>query len=196
MSNPDPDLTELLGRYEAGDRRALDEMLPFVYDRIRAIAESQLAGERSDHTLQATALANEAYIRLIGQHGTKWRSRAHFFAIAARAIRRLLIDHARTKGRRKRGGGAKRLPLEEALDVSHADRTDLIALEDALVALAAEEPQAAAVVEMRFYGGMSNEEAARVLDVSTRTVERHWRFARAWLYRRLVGETGSDGDAA
>jgi RNA polymerase sigma factor (TIGR02999 family) len=191
------EITAVLERVSDGDPTAVDDLMPLVYDELRRLAESHLARERADHTLQATALVHEAYLKLVDQTRVQWRGRAHFFAVAAQAIRRILIDHARGRRRLKRGGGQARLSLDEALTIGHDAETDLIALDDALEQFAAEHPDKAKVVELRFFGGLSNDDAAMVLDVSSRTVERHWRFARAWLYRALDedGEAKDRGDA-
>lgn len=190
---PSPtEVTQILQEASAGDRSAVDRLLPVVYDELRRLAQSHLARERPDHTLQATALVHEAYLKLIDQTRVKWQNRAHFFAVAAQAIRRILIDHARAKGRRKRGGDADRVSLDEVLTLSvEQPSTDLLALDEALTRLGAHEPQKAKVVEMRFFGGLTSEETAEVLGIGTRTVERHWQYSRAWLYRELAG--GSEG---
>lgn len=182
MSSP-RDVTVILRHATDGDRSAADELLPLVYDELRRLAQHHLQSERPDHTLQATALVHEAYLRLVDQTRTEWKNRAHFFAVAAQAIRRILIDHARSKGRVKRGGGAQKLSLEDVPTLAANDSyTDLLALDDALEALAAEHARPARVVEMRFYAGLTTREVAEVLGVSTRTIEGDWQFARAWLY--------------
>jgi len=177
---------------EAG-REAVDRLLPRVYDELRRLAESQLQQERTDHTLQATALVHEAYLRLVDQTRVVWRSRAHFFAVAAQAIRRILVDHARSHGRAKRGGAAHKLSLDDALTLSAATSgTDLLALDEVLDKFSREHADQARVVEMRFFGGLTTEEAAAVLGVTTRTVERYWEFARAWLYRELESSRSTE----
>jgi RNA polymerase sigma factor (TIGR02999 family) len=176
----------MLCEARGGDRAAFDRLLPLVYDELRRLAQARLRAERPDHTLQATALAHEVYLKLIDQSRVAWRDRAHFFAIAARAIRRILVDHARTRHREKRGGGARKLSLDEALTVpAAAPDTDLLALDEALERLASVEPEKAAVVELRFFGGLTAEETAEALGISLSTVERYWRYARAWLYDAL-----------
>jgi RNA polymerase sigma factor (TIGR02999 family) len=182
------DITRMLQRIREGDTAAVDRLLPLVYDELRRLARAKLAGERSDHTLQATALVHEAYLRLVGQKDVAWQNRAHFMAMAATAIRRVLVDHARRKGAAKRGGDDLRVTMSvaEAAGAVSED-LDLIDLDAALIELAAENPEHAQVVEMRFFGGVTAAECAEVLGVTERTVERRWRFARAWLYRRLEG---------
>ena len=190
------DVTRLLLELSEGRGAATDELLPLVYDELRGLARRHLAAERVDHTLQATALVHEAFLRLVDQDRVQWRNRAHFLAVGATAMRRILVDHARARGRLKRGGGGdrRRLSLDEALGLAAVeDRTDLLALDEALTRLAAEHPDKVRVVEMRFFGGLSTEETAAVLGVTTRTVERHWQFARAWLFRAL--EDGAEDDA-
>ncbi|MHC5114895.1 MAG: ECF-type sigma factor [Planctomycetota bacterium] len=186
MSQPD-DITRILERASSGERGAVDELLPHVYDELRRLAESHLQRERPDHTLQATALVHEAYLKLVDQTRAEWRGRAHFFAVAAQAVRRILVDHARGKGRQKRGGGRRALTLDDALVFGEDDSTDLLDLDDALGRLAGEHPDKVRVVELRFFGGLTSDEAAEVLGVTTRTVERQWQFARAWLYREIAG---------
>jgi RNA polymerase sigma factor (TIGR02999 family) len=187
---------EGVSRGEAG---AIDRLLPTVYNELRALAQSQLEHERLGHTLQATALVHEAYMKLVDQRETRWEGRAHFFALAAQAMRRILVDHARAARALKRGGGEAR---EARLDLSQVDHAapasgvDLLALDDAMGRLAAQEPEAARVVEMKFFGGATEPEIAAVLGVSDRTVRRHWTYARAWLFRELRRGIGHvDGDA-
>jgi len=187
---PDPSrITLMLDRAKEGDAAALDELMPVVYQELRRLAGHILRSERPDHTLQATALVNEAYLRLVGAESVNWHNRAHFFGAAARAIRRILIDHARSKARLKRGGDQARAPLDEMLIVSPERDERLLELNDALTRLAEAAPQKARVVELRFFGGLTEEEAAEVLGVSTRTVTRDWRFARAWLHSEMNEET-------
>lgn len=178
-------ITRLLEEIRSGDDRAADRLLPLVYDELRRLARTYLREERPGHTLQATALVHEAYLRLVDQTRVQWQGRAHFFAVAAQAIRRVLVDHARGRGREKRGGNAPRLSLDEVIEVGAAPDTDLLELNRVLEALAEQHPIPARVVELRFFGGLTSEEAAEVLGSSTRTVERQWQFARAWLYREL-----------
>ena len=186
-------VTELLSQYRAGRREALDQLVPVVYGELRAIAARYLRGEWAGHTLQPTALVHEAYMRLVDQREVEWQNRAHFFGVAAQLMRRLLVDHARGRNRRKRGGGLLMVPLEENDVAGPApdDGLDLVALDDALERLAALSPQQARVVELRYFGGLSIEETAEVLGVSTMTVKRGWAMARAWLHRELSGEDHS-----
>jgi RNA polymerase sigma-70 factor, ECF subfamily len=181
-------ITEWLERISAGDRRAVDQLLPVVYDELRRLAESQLQRERGDHTLQATALVHEAYMRLIGQRNVVWKNRAHFMAVAAQAIRRILVDHARARGSEKRGGGRGRMSLDSQLEYDDTQATDLVALDESLNRLMKLYPDKARVVELRFFGGLTVDDVAEVLGVTSRTVERHWQFARAWLFREIVGD--------
>lgn len=166
---------------------ARDELIALVYDELRRLAAAYLKRERPDHTLQPTALVHEAYIRLIGQEGVRWQNRSHFIGVAAQMMRRVLLDHARGRNRDKRGGGEPRLSLAEADRFAFDEAVDLIALDEALERLSRSYPQKARVVELRFFGGLSIEEAASVLGVSDSTVERDWKFARAW----LLGELGN-----
>jgi RNA polymerase sigma factor (TIGR02999 family) len=202
-THPHADLTAVLAAASAGNQAALAGVLPLVYDELRALADEHLRRERAGHTLQATALVHEAYLRLVGQHQADWRNRAHFLALAAQAMRRILVDHARARAREKRGGGAPVISLDEsaaevgAPGASDASGADLLAVDDALARLARLDPDAARVVEMRFFAGLDGAQAAAVMGVSERTVWRHWRFARAWLYRELGGAgapaRGEDG---
>ncbi len=180
------DATQLLANVRSGDRQATDQLLSMVYGELRALAGQLLRHERPDHTLEATALVHEAYLKLVGQTGVEWQDRAHFFAIAAQAIRRILVDHARGHRRDKRGGGRAKLSLDEGLVASYEQAADLVALDDALAQLGERNPQQARIVEIRFFAGLTIEETAAVLGVSTSTVERDWRYARAWLYRALT----------
>ena len=180
--------TTLLLAWGRGDETALDQLIPLVHDELRRLARRHMAGERPGHTLQATALVNEAYLRLIEVNQVRWQNRAHFFAMASRVMRRILVDAARARGYQKRGGGAESVSLDEALLVSGEPRQDLIALDDALNALAAFDLRKSQVVEMRFFGGLSVEETAEALHVSADTVMRDWRLAKVWLVRELRGE--------
>lgn len=184
----DPNVTALLARATAGDEQATNELFPLVYEELRRLAASFLASERPGHTLQPTALVHEAYVRLVGPGETTWQSRAHFFGAAARAIRRILTDYARARARGKRGGDPQRVPLSESLaEVEPADSLDLLALDEALTRLAGLDPQAARLVELRFYGGLSVEETAAALEISPRTAARLWEFARLWLFNEIDG---------
>lgn len=187
----DPDVTQLLVRLQAGDERAVDALLPRVYDELKALARHHLAAERPNHTLQATALVHEVYVKLVDQDHATWKDRGHFVAVGAQAMRRILVDHARGRSRSKRGGDRSRLSLDAVAELGIADdRTDLVALDEALDALAREHPEKARLVELRFFGGLTAEEAAAVEGVTVRTCERRWQFARAWLYRALAEEDG------
>ena len=183
-----PNPTTLLLAWGRGDETALDQLIPLVHDELRQLARRHMAGERPGHTLQATALVNEAYLRLIEVNQVRWQNRAHFFAMASRVMRRILVDAARARGYQKRGGGAETVSLDEALLVSGGPRQDMIALDDALNALAAFDLRKSQVVEMRFFGGLRVEETAAALHVSADTVMRDWRLAKVWLVRELSGE--------
>jgi RNA polymerase sigma factor (TIGR02999 family) len=181
------EITCLLHEACRGDGNAVNQLLPLVYDELRALAQRHMQGERPDHTLQATALVHEAYMRLIGQHDVDWRSRAQFFALAAQAMRRILVDHARRHTADKRGGGMQRVDLDGADGGDLSQRSAyVIAVDEALSRFAAIDAQAGRVVELRFFGGLTVEETAEVLDVSPRTVKRDWRAAKAWLARELA----------
>lgn len=179
------DVTQLLLAWSSGNREALDQLLPLVYHELRKIAERYLKRERSGHTLQTTALVHEAYLKLIDQRQVQWQNRAHFFGIAAQAMRRILVDHARSRQTGKRGSGGVRITLDENLAVSDERAADLLALDDALNALAELDPQKSRIVELRYFGGLSIEETAEVLGIGTATVIRQWRLARAWLYGEI-----------
>jgi len=180
-------VTDLLVAWSGGDQQALEKLMPLVHGELRRLARRQMAGERQGHTLQTTALINEAYLRLIDLTRIRWQDRAHFLAISARLMRRILVDHARTRQYAKRGGGAAKVSFDEALEVSSDARPDLVALDDALQALAAVDSRKSQVVEMRFFGGLSVEETAQALGVSPETVMRDWRLAKVWLLRELGG---------
>jgi RNA polymerase sigma-70 factor (ECF subfamily) len=186
-SNPD-DLTGLLLRWGHGDEAALEELIPLVERELHQIARRCMAGEREGHTLQATALVNEVYVKLVDGKAVAWQDRAHFLAVAARAMRRILVDHARAKQAQKRGGAGVRVTFDEALVVSSDSAQDFIALDDALKGLAAFSERKSRVIELRFFGGLSVEETASVLDVSADTVMRDWRLAKAWLQREMRRE--------
>jgi RNA polymerase sigma factor (TIGR02999 family) len=178
-------MTELLQRFARGDKQAEADLLPRVYRELHLMAKLHLKGERPDHTLQATALVHEAYLKLIGKSDIDWQSRAHFFAVASQTMRRILVDYARERAAGKRGGGAARISLDEGLVVS-PEQCDLVEeLDGALDRLAVLSPRQAKVVELRFFGGLSEEEIAQILNLSARTVKRDWRKARAWLYGEL-----------
>ena len=187
ISEPRANPTALLLAWNRGEADALDALLPVVYEELRRVAAHYLRGERVGHTLQATALVNEAYLRLIDVQKVQWQNRAHFFAMAARLMRRILVDAARARAYQKRGGGAPIVALEEALVVSSEPGRDLVALDEALTALAALDPRQSQVVEMRFFGGLSLDETAEALHVSRDTVKRDWKMAKLWLLRELRG---------
>jgi RNA polymerase sigma factor (TIGR02999 family) len=184
-SNP---IDELLAEWGRGNVDARDALMPVVYDELRRLARRHLWNERPDHTLQSAALVNEAYLRLAGQKTPQWRNRAHFFGVAAQLMRHILVDHARGRQAAKRGGGATRLTLDADVSVDEKPSIDLVRLDDALDQLATLDAQQARVIEMRFFGGLSIEETAVVLDVSSATVKRDWVTARAWLRRELKKE--------
>ena len=198
MPTPEPQrLTHLLIAWSEGDQKALDELFPLVYDELRQMARRQMRRERRGHTLRTTALVNDAYLRLVDQREVRWQNRAHFFAIAAQMMRRILVDHARAKRYEKRGGGAAHVPLEEAAVLAHGKEAEIIALDEALAALGEIDPRRARVVELRYFGGLSNEEIGEVLKVSPNTVTRDWNMARAWLYQELSrAADGRSGDSA
>lgn len=179
------EVTDLLVKWGRGDQAALDELVPLVHEELRRRAHRYLERERPGHTLQTTALVNEAYLRLVNHSGVRWQDRAHFFAVSARVMRHLLVDYARARGYAKRGGGALRVTLDEAAVVPAEQATELLALDEALKGLAEIYPRRSQVVELRYFGGLNNEEVAAVLKVTTKTVERDWRYARAWLYEEL-----------
>jgi RNA polymerase sigma-70 factor, ECF subfamily len=178
-------VTELLHAWGAGDEAALHQLVPLVESELRRLAGAYMARERPGHTLQPTALVNEAFLRLVSAQGVPWQGRAHFVAIAARLMRRVLVDHARTRGYEKRGGGAETLPLDDTILVSRAPDVALLDLDHALNGLAEVDDRKARVVEMRFFGGMTVEETADALGVSIDTVKRDWRLAKLWLLKTL-----------
>jgi RNA polymerase sigma factor (TIGR02999 family) len=181
------DVTHLLDAAATGDRRAAADLLPLVYDELRKLAAARMGSESPDHTLQPTALVHEAYLRLIGPADrNRWDGRGHFFAAAAEAMRRILVDAARRKRREKHGGGRNRIDLDAAPTAAPDPRHDLLALDAALTRLAAEDPQAARLVELRHFAGLSVAEAAQALGISPRTADRVWAFARAWLHREVA----------
>ena len=182
-------ITERLIAWSSGDVAALDDVIRAVYQELRQMADRYLRKERSEHTLQPTALVHEAYLRLIDQTQVSWQNRAHFFGVAAQMMRRILIDHAKTKHREKRGGAKPLLPLDEALDLSQGRDSDLVALDNALKILANIDERKSRVVELRFFGGLSVEETADVLQISPQTVLRDWKLAKAWLYQEINSET-------
>jgi RNA polymerase sigma-70 factor (ECF subfamily) len=182
------DVSTLLRAWSDGDQSALERLTPVVYDELHRLARRYMKGERSGHSLQTTALVNEAYMRLVDYERMQWQNRAHFFAVSAQLMRRILVEHAR-RHNLKRGGGVPHVSLDEASMVDGDPDADLVALDDAMNGLARIDPRKVQVVEMRFFGGLSVEETAEVLKVSPVTVKRDWRAARAWLYRELTGGT-------
>jgi len=178
-------VTELLRGWRAGDSRALDALVPLVYDELRRLAHHHLRNERPDHTLQSTALVHEAYFRLVGQDLPQWESRTHFFAIAAQLMRQILVDYARRRRASKRGSGVCMLTLDDAMALPQGKDVDVVAVDDALNALAEVDPRQSRVVELRFFAGLSLEEISEVMGIGTATVQRDWTAARAWLYREI-----------
>jgi len=182
------EITRLLQAWTEGEQSALDRLIPLVYQELHRLAHHYMGRERSGHTLQTTALLNEAYLRLVDSAKPSWQSRAHFFAVSAQVMRRILVDWARSRQAVKRGGQERPLELEEALVIADAPGADLVGLDDALKALAALDQRKSEVVELRFFGGLSVEEAAEVLKISPETVMRDWKFAKSWLRRELSKE--------
>jgi RNA polymerase sigma factor (TIGR02999 family) len=183
-------VTDLLARWSGGDAAARDALVPLVYEELRRIARKCLAGQRSSHTLQPTALVHEAYLRLVGRHSSPWQNRIHFFAVAARMMRQILVDHARMHTAAKRGGGAITLVLDEAVALPRKASLDLIALDDAMKRLAVLDARQCQIVELRFFGGLSIDETAEVIDISPATTKREWATARLWLHRAM--STGAE----
>jgi RNA polymerase sigma factor (TIGR02999 family) len=180
------DVTQLLENWSNGDREALERLMPLVYDELHRLARRYLRRERSDHTLQSTALVHEAYLKMVDQKNVRWQNRAHFFGVAAQSIRHILVDHARSHLAAKRGAGAAKLSLDEAIGVPEKREVDLLALDQALKGLAVLDPQQGRIVELRFFGGLSIDETAEVLHISPATVKRDWVMAKAWLYQNLA----------
>ncbi len=183
------DVTRLLRAWSAGDEQALEKLTPLVYEQLHRAAQRYMAGERPGHTLQTTALVHEVYLRLVDCRQINWQDRAHFFAVSAQLMRRILIDFARSHNYQKRGGGVANVSLDEALTVSNKPDMNLLALDDALQSLASVDARKGKIVELRFFGGLSIEETAAVLKVSEETVVRDWRLSKAWLLREMGGET-------
>ncbi len=182
-------VTELLNDWQGGDRAALEKLTPLIYDELRRIAHRYIQRERNGHTLQTTALVNEAYLRLAGQQNTGWQDGAHFFAVCAQVMRHILIDHARRRRYLKHGGELQQVALEEAALMSEQRAAELVALDEALAELKEIDPRKHNVVELRYFGGLSLEETANVLGVSLMTVRRDWRAAKAWLFRRMTADS-------
>ena len=185
------EITQLLAEWSDGNQSALDELYPLVYDELHRLARRYMSRERKGHTLQTTALINEAYVRLVDQKNVHWANRSHFFDISAQIMRRILIDHARRHAYAKRGGGAQQVSLDEAMAVTSDIGAELLRLDEALKMLAEMDSRRSQVVELRYFGGLNNEEIAGVLHVSENTVTRDWNMARAWLYQQL-GESTSN----
>ncbi len=192
MTSEPQGVTQLLIEWSKGDQTALDKLMPLVYDELRRMAKRYMARQNPGHTLQTTALINEAFIKLVGQEEKQWESRAHFFGVAAQAMRHILVDYARSRQYEKRGGGARRVSLDEALTVSDERAAELVALDDALKELARVDPRKCRVVELRYFGGLSVEETAEVLKVAAVTVMRDWSMAKAWLHRELSRSPAAD----
>jgi len=194
------EVTRLLSRLGAGDRGAMEDLLPIVYEELRRIARAHLRRERKGHSLQTTALTHEAYLRLAARESMRWSDRVHFLSVAAQAMRRVLVEHARARGRKKRGGGYRRVTLDDQVAAPAGSLIDLVALDAALEKLAAVDPRKARVVELLYFGGLSAAEAAECTGTTSRTVERDWRYARLWLLRELAGQgsaiAGREPDAA
>jgi RNA polymerase sigma-70 factor, ECF subfamily len=186
------DVTVLLHAWRRGEEHALDKLMPLIYGELRQIAHRFMAREQPGHTLQTTAIVNEAYLRLIDASQIEWKDRAHFFGVSANMMRRVLVEFARSRGREKRGGDIRKVEIDEAVLNLPRQETDLVALDDALNALAKIDSRKAKVIELRFFGGLSLEETAEVLSVSPDTVRRDWRLARAWLIREM--KSGADPD--
>ena len=185
VHHPPNEITEQLIAWSKGDEAALEKLIPAVYQELRRMADNYLRGEDSGHSLQPTALVHEAYLRLIDQTKVEWHNRAHFFGVAAQMMRRILIDHAKAKHRLKRGGTAVRVELDDNLNFTQERAAELIALDEALQALAAMDERKSRIVELRYFGGLSVEETAQVLGISDKTVMRDWNLAKAWLYQQL-----------
>jgi RNA polymerase sigma factor (TIGR02999 family) len=191
MAQPPHDVTQLLDDLSAGKEHAFDDLMPLVYRELRRQAAGYLRRERQNHTLQPTALVNEAFLKLVQQRNVRWQNRAHFFGVAAQAMRRILVDHARTQRREKRGGDAAKVTLDDAVIGAQSRSIDLLALDQALERLGQLDERQVRVVELRFFGGLSVEETAEVIGISTATVKREWSMARAWLHSQL----GTQGPA-
>jgi RNA polymerase sigma-70 factor (ECF subfamily) len=186
-------ITQLLIQWRSGDNAALDELMPFVYEELRKIARRLMRSERDNHTLQTSALINEAYLRLVGHGGADWQDRSHFYAVASQVMRHILIDHARKHQFAKRGAGAQDLPLDEALVLTDERARELVDLDDALKTLERLDPRRSRIVELRFFGGLNIDETAEMMEISPTTVQREWRAARAWL-RHFIEGTVSAGN--
>lgn len=195
MGGSQADITRLLRAAASGDRRDVDALMAAIYEDLRRLAVAHMKRERGDHTLQATALVHEAYLKLIDQNSTDWKDRVHFFSVASRIIRRLLVDHAREKQADKRGGGRTRASLDDREIAAAGPTVDLLALDEALNALEGINPRQAEIVELRYFGGLSIEEIAELLGIGKRSVDRDWSIAKAWLFCQLSGEPEDADDA-
>lgn len=191
MTSQQVDVAATLAKIAAGNHDAADQLMPMVYEQMRRLAASMLQQESPGHTLQPTALVNEAFLRMVDQSRVNWQGKTHFFAIGAKMMRRILIDHARSKKRQKRGGGAHRVALTDDLCVSSRNDEDVLAIDEALKKLAKLDPRQEQIVELRFFGGLTVKQVAEALNVSKRTVESEWTMLRAWLRRELSGETAA-----
>ncbi len=192
MSDKPGDVTRLLQELGHGNPNAVNELTPLIYDELRRLAGACMRRERPGHTLQATALVHEAYLRLLGQHEVEWHNRAHFFAVAATLMRRVLLDHARKRHTAKRGSAPNKATLDEGLLIAEEHLDDVIAMDECLTRLAAIDPKQARMVELRFFAGLGVEEIAAVEEISTATVKREWASAKAWLHREMTGGKGRD----
>ncbi len=189
-------VAQLLSQAAGGNETAISELLPLVYQQLRAIAQQRMASENPGHTLQATALVHEVFLRLVGDRKVPWQNQAHFYTAAAEAMRHVLLDYAKSKGRQKRGGGRAKMPLNVADLANEENSEQIVALDSALCRLEEQNPGAAQVVRLRFYAGLSVDQTAEALNMSPRTVDRRWKFARAWLYRELDERTPDDRPSA
>jgi RNA polymerase sigma factor (TIGR02999 family) len=185
------EITQLLAEWREGNQAALDDLYPLVYDELHRLARRYMSRERKGHTLQTTALINEAYVRLVDQRNVHWANRSHFFAISAQIMRRILIDHARRHAYAKRGGGARQVSLDETAAVINDDLAEFLRLDEALKSLAELDPRRSQVVELKYFGGLNNDEIAGVLKISKNTVIRDWNMARAWLHSQLAGSASN-----
>ena len=185
MAQNSHEVTQLLIEWSNGDKAALDKLMPLIYEELRRLAHHYMRRERPGHTLQTTALVDEAYVRLVNRQRVHWQNRAHFFAIAAHLMRTILVDHARSHAYAKRGGGARKVPLDEAMVISQERAAEVVALDDALEQLTRIDPRQSRIVEMRFFAGLTIEETAEVLSLSPATIKREWSTAKAWLYHEL-----------
>jgi len=185
-------ITQLLINWRNGDKAALDQLMPLVYEELRRLARGFMGKERNNHTLQTSALINEAYLKLVDQDETNWQNRAHFFAVSAQIMRHILVDHARSYGYEKRGAGAQRLGLDDVKVFSEERAGELVALDEALTDLATVDPRKSRLVELRFFGGLNIDETAEVMNLSPTTVQREWRAAKAWLQRFIKGENPAE----